>query len=332
VTEYPDPTTGVFGSRCGTPESPAFQGLEGINPIEAAWASSRVVARLNAALSAAVAAANARPGPHPVFHFVTGISSRFATHGYCTGGGSPALWTWPNPRYISTPIDSLTSQGDPISGTLHPNDLGQRAIGEALFDAMRFVAEPLQMRITPAASPVAGEPVALTVRVSTMRGTPVPGATVQVDGQTAGTTDQTGTLTRTWTFPTPGSAAVRLDHDPFPAAAALVYVQGRRYTVSATPSPVAVDKPITLSLRASDASGQLVAGTFTVISGAPTASIRSGASADLTLAMRFTYRWEEGPNGKPRKVQVPICPEITFQPDSPLFDPRDVSDVVNCSS
>ena len=116
-----------------------------------------------------------------------------------------------------------------------------------------------------------------------------------------------------------------------------MYVQGWQYTVSASPRPVPVPVPLpvdtadhSLSLRASDASGQLVAGTFAVISGAPTASIRSSATADVTLAMRSTHRWEEEPNGKPRRVKVPVCPEITFQPDSPLFDPRDVSEVVNC--
>jgi hypothetical protein len=105
-----------------------------------------------------------------------------------------------------------------------------------------------------------------------------------------------------------------------------MYVQGRH--VSASPVPV---DSRSLSLAAGErCGGQLVAVTFAVISGAPTASIRSSATADVTLAMRSTYRWEEGPNGKPRRVKVPICPEITFQPDSPLFDPRDVSDLVNC--
>jgi hypothetical protein len=138
VTEYPDPTTGVFGQICGSVLAPAFQGLETISPAEAAWASSRVVAGLNSTLATAVLAANARPGPHPVFRFVSGISARFAGHGYCTGGGSPAPWALPNPRFIATPVDSLTSQND-LGGVMHPNDLGQRAIGEALYEATRFL-------------------------------------------------------------------------------------------------------------------------------------------------------------------------------------------------
>jgi lysophospholipase L1-like esterase len=140
VTEYPDPTTGPLGIRCGSPLAPGFEGLDGIDESEAAWASSRVLTRLNATLAAAVAAADARPGPHPRFRFVTGISARFATHGYCTGGGSPAPWTWGTPRYINTVVDSQTSQGLlNANGTMHPNDLGQQAIGEALYDAMFFM-------------------------------------------------------------------------------------------------------------------------------------------------------------------------------------------------
>ena len=141
VTEYPDPTTGMLGIPCGDSLMPGFQGWEDISLGESVWASIRVIGRLNAALATAVAAANARPGPHPIFRFVTGISARFATHGFCTGGGSnspltPA--TWFHPRYINTPVDSFTSQGN-HKGSMHPNDLGQQAIGEALFDAMRFL-------------------------------------------------------------------------------------------------------------------------------------------------------------------------------------------------
>jgi PASTA domain len=64
--------------------------------------------------------------------------ARFASHGYCTGGGSPVPWAVPNPRFISTPVDSLTSQND-LGGVMHPNDLGQRAIGAALYEATRFL-------------------------------------------------------------------------------------------------------------------------------------------------------------------------------------------------
>jgi GDSL-like Lipase/Acylhydrolase family len=331
VTEYPDPTTGVFGSRCGTPESPAFQGLDLINPVEAGWASSRVVGRLNAALSAAVDAANARPGPHPVFHFVTGLSARFATHGYCTGGGSPAPWAWFNPRFVSTPVDSFTSQRD-VLGTMHPNDLGQRAIGEALVDAERFLADPLRVGIVPSGVPVVGAPVSLAITVTTSRGTPVPGAPVTIAGSPAGTTDQTGSLTATWTFPTAGAHTVSVDHDPYPVRNVPLDVVGKNYTVTANPDPVPVGRPVALTLRASDSSGGLLDGTFTLTSGSGTSSIRSGASETVTLSMRYRFEWEQGPGGKPVKVRVPVCPNIGFQPDLPVFDTRDVSGLVDCQS
>jgi lysophospholipase L1-like esterase len=329
VTEYPDPTTGVLGALCGTIGSPAFQGLEGISAAEATWASTRVVARLNATLSAAVNAANARPGPHPVFHFVTGISSRFASHGYCTGGGSPAPWAWFNPRFISTPVDSLTSQGD-IRGTMHPNDLGQQAIGEALAAAMDFLVRPLRVRVTPSAQPTVGSPVGLTIDVSTAHGTPVPGAPVAIDGMPAGRTDQSGRVTVTSTFTSAGSHTASVDHDPFPQASSGFAVTGNSYRVTANPTPIPVDRAITLSLTANDANNQLVAGTFTLVSGSGTSMIQSGASATVNLKMRYEVEWEEGPNGKPRRVRIPVCPEITFQPASNVFDPSDVSHLVNC--
>jgi hypothetical protein len=138
VTEYPDPTTSLFGLPCGNPLAPGFEGLEGISDVEATWASLRVVGRLNATVSAAVTAANNRPGAHPSFQFVTGVSARFAEHGYCNGFPSPNPVLWPNNRYINTPADSVAKQGDAL-GSMHPNDLGQREIAAALVDAMRYL-------------------------------------------------------------------------------------------------------------------------------------------------------------------------------------------------
>jgi serine/threonine-protein kinase len=63
---------------------------------------------------------------------VSAISSAFSGHGSCTGGGSPDLLTWGTPRYVSTPADSLTSQGD-INGSMHPNNLGQQAIADIIY-------------------------------------------------------------------------------------------------------------------------------------------------------------------------------------------------------
>jgi lysophospholipase L1-like esterase len=328
VTEYPDPTTGALDALCGTIGSPAFHGLEGISADEAAWASSRVVARLNATEKGAVDAANDRlPEPHPVFHFVTGISFRFAGHGYCTGGGSPAPWAWPNPRFIATPVDSLTRQGD-FNGTMHPNDLGQQAIGEVLAAAMSFLVKPLRLQVIPSATPVIGVPVQLTVQVSTAAGTPVPRADVRIDGTLAGTTDQKGKLTLTPTFTSAGDHTATVDQNPYPVVSTSFAVNS--YTVTSNPSPIPVNTAVTLSLQATDQSNHLVPGTFTLTSGTGTVSIRSGTSATVTLGMRYEHETELDDDGKPVTRRIPICPEIVFQPDNSVLEPRDVSDLDDC--
>ena len=91
--------------------------------------------RSYAALSAAVAAANAAPGPHPTWHFVSDIPGAFVGHGYCSGVGAPVYSWWAIPRYLNTPVDSVTAQGD-IMGTMHPNDLGYSEIGAILARAI----------------------------------------------------------------------------------------------------------------------------------------------------------------------------------------------------
>jgi hypothetical protein len=329
VTEYPDPTTGAGGARCGTFESPAFHGLNNISEGEAAWASSRVVDRLNATLKAAVETANKDLAePHPVFHFVTGISFRFFRHGYCTGGGSPAPWTWFNPRFIATPVDSFTRQGD-VNGTMHPNDLGQQAIGEVLAAAMSFLMKPLRLEVIPSATPVVGVPVQLTVQVFTAAGTPVPRADVRIDGTLAGTTDQKGKLTLTRTFTSAGDYTATVDHNPYPVATTSFAVNS--YTVTSDPSPIPVNRAVTLSLQATDQSNHLVPGTFTLTSGTGTVSIRSGTSATVTLGMRYEHETELDDDGKPVTRRIPICPEIVFQPDNSVLEPRDVSDLDDCS-
>jgi lysophospholipase L1-like esterase len=328
VTEYPDPTMSAL-AFCGNPVSPGFEGFDTIIEPEARWASGRVIARLNAALASAVAAANARPGPHPVFHFVRGIASRFATHGYCTGGGSPSPLVWFHPRFVATPIDSVTSQGD-VRGSMHPNDLGQRAIGEALFDAERFLADRLSVRVTPAATPVVGTAVGLTLTVTTSAGTAVPRAPVTIDGQPVGSTDQSGVLTLTHTFSTPGAHPIEVDQNPFPGTTVLLDVLGKHYTVSSDPAPIPVGRAVALTLRATDSAGGLLAGTFTLTSGSGTVQIASGSTQTVTLTMRYRYEWDIGPDDKPHRVRVPVCPEIGFNPTDQAFDAKDVSDLAAC--
>ena len=92
--------------------------FEDIDEMEAYWMSVSVVAPLNRILAAAVERAR---GAGPMWHFVSGISARFATHGYCTGSGSPESWSSSVPRYVVTP--RLTSG----SGGSTRCDASQRA-------------------------------------------------------------------------------------------------------------------------------------------------------------------------------------------------------------
>jgi hypothetical protein len=336
LTEYPDPTTGVGGMRCGNPLAPGFQGMDGVTEFEAAWASTRVVAPLNAALAAAVGRANARPGPHPVFHFVTGINTRFATHGYCTGGGGIHPWTWFHPRFVNTPVDSLVGQGDAM-GTMHPNDLGQLAIADALFDAMRFLLDPVRLSVSTSSTPIVGGPVGVTARVTTTAGTPVPRASIIIDGVTAGQTDQAGNFSTVWTFTAAGGRTVRASADPYFDATASVNVAGNQYTVSSNPSPVPLGTIGQLSLAAHNAStGQLVPGTFTVQSATGTFTVPSGgsvANVAVTASSRWVFECDTGPNDKPICIRYrqTICPTVTFQPALAAYTGRDVSSLVACT-
>lgn len=324
VTEYPDPTTGLLGLRCGNLLAPGFQGFDTITEAEAIWASTRVVARLNAALAAAVAAAEARPGPHPVFHFVTGISAAFASHGYCTGGGSPSPLfpaTWLNPRYVNTPLDSTSSQLD-VLGSMHPNDIGQQVIGEVLFETLRFLGDPLTLSATTSPNrAIVNAPAVITTTVRTSRGTPVPRAVVFVDGVQVGRTDQQGALTVSHVFTTQGRHLVTVDHDPYPAVSRGIDVLGAEYMVFADPSRIPMGVQVTVALRANDTAGGLIPGTFTLISGTGQRTLQSGQSATVRLTMRYVVEDKE---------KYPVCPEVLFEPSHPAYSPRDVSDLVDC--
>jgi hypothetical protein len=48
--------------------------------------------------------------------------------------------------------------------------------------------------------------------------------------------------------------------------------------------------------------------------------------------MGHTYQSEIGPNGKPIRVAVPVCPTLTFQPDLPVFQAGDFSPLLVCSN
>jgi hypothetical protein len=327
VTAYPDPTTALDGARCGIWTAPGFQGLDGVDANEAAFASASVVAPLNAALASMVSSANAAPGFHPVWHLVADIPARFATHGYCTGGGSPAPWQWPNPRYIATPVDSLTSQGD-VFGTMHPNDLGQQQIGAALFEAERFLADNLYVSVTAGSTPRLSTPVDLTISARTARGTPAVRASVVIDGQLRGITDQDGRL---WlpamTFSSVGDHTVTVDLDPYPVASRVLRVAGYTYTISSNLRPIPYNKSVALLLTATDdTTGAVVPGTFT-ITGATAVTLTSGAGASVTVKPRYESYYDPDLG---RVVREVICPSLVFTPADTAHYTAGGADLFDC--
>jgi lysophospholipase L1-like esterase len=342
VTEYPDPTTGLDGALCGTWGNPGFEGFEFIRDNEAAFASASLVMPLNDALANAVATADAASGPHAEWHFVSGIVRRFATHGYCTGGGSPSLnpLVWNNPRFINTPIDSLspTSQGD-IFGSMHPNPDGQHAIGDALFDAMAFLAGPVAVGVSSSpAKPVAGLPATLTVQANDGAGTPVPGASVVIDGQVVGTTNASGTFTGSHVFATRGAHIVVVSTtttaDSYADGSAGITVAGQDYTVTPSPAPIPLDTTIAqLSVSTTDANGAQVPGVFTLVDG-----LRAPNGVSILGTRTRTFRngdvntgWKVHPiliRGYPEPEMA--CPTLTFRPDSQMFVNKDVSSLIDC--
>ncbi|HEY6310969.1 MAG TPA: hypothetical protein VIY52_09200 [Streptosporangiaceae bacterium] len=337
LTAYPDPTTGPNGIRCGAPGPyPGFEGFDFITQPDAQWASTSVIAPLNSELQNAVDEANQQSGSHPAWHFVAGIASAFYTHGFCTGGGSPNLTTWLNPRYVDTPIDSSTSQGD-VLGTLHPNDLGQQVIANVMYDD--YVDSPLMSASVSAPSTlIAGSPQSFSVQALTFANAPVANAAILVDGNLVGHTDSNGNLDVSYTFATTGDHTITAQAVGYPDAQAVINVQVRPYGATSNPSPIPLSSVPSLTLTATDSgTGQLVAGTFTLKTGAGTTTLRSGATAsNVPVTIRgYTYVDETipGPDGKPItiKVKVRVCPELTFQPDSSLYAPQNFSSLIACT-
>jgi hypothetical protein len=332
VTEYPDPTTGPDG-RCGFGgPDPGFDGFDLITEPEAQWASASIVTPLNAALASAVNMANSAPGRHAAWHFVSGMSAAFAGHGFCTGPGSNNQ-TAGVPRYFNTPTDSLLSQGN-LAGSMHPNDLGQQVMANVMYQEYRSTPL-LSASVTDSAPPVAGTLANLTVQSLSFIGSPVPGATVVVDGNNVGTTDSTGTLSFNYTFPTSGWHNITVQKPGLPNGQSDIRVQSAAYTASSNPSPVPLNSVIpSLALTATDTdNGQLVAGTFTLNSGTGTVAVPSGGSAANVKVTILGYKTvtEVGPTGKPITIKVPICPTLKFQPSSPAYAPKDFSSLLACT-
>jgi hypothetical protein len=341
VTEYPDPTTGPLansedpGGYCGVPgPDPSFEGFDLITQPEAQWASVAIISELNRQLANMVIRANEAAGPHPKWFFVSGIASAFAGHGYCTGGLSPNPATWLTPRYINTPIDSQSSQ-DNILGSMHPNDLGQQVMAGVMYSAYTSV-QVMSAQVSESSMPVAQALSSFSVTALTFTGKPVAGASVYADGYLLpGQTGSDGVLNASYAFPAAGPDMLTVQAPGYPAAHAEIVVAPRPVTATANPSPVPANTVVpSVSLTATDGlTGQLVAGTFTLTSGAGTWTVRSGASAtnvDVTI-LGWQTEGVPGPNGKPIQIKVPICPTLKFQPDnSSLYAPQAFSGLLTC--
>ena len=323
LTEYPDPTTGPGGGLCGTAADPAFSVPEDfITSSDAAWASGSVVTPLDNALKAAASYANTLPGNHAVWRYVSGISSAFNTHGYCNQSD----------RYVNTLGDSIAEQGNQ-DGTMHPNDAGQQAIADVLYND--YVTGNVMSASVSPASAVAGSPSTFTVQALSFAGTPVANAAVLADGNLVGHTASNGVLTVSgYEFPTAGNHTIVTQEAGWASAQAIVTVQPRSYGATSSPSPIPVGSSIpALTLTATDnATSQTVPGTFTLTSGSGTLTVRSGATANnVTVTMRHKTETIIGPTGKPITVTVPVCPALTFKPDSAAYTGQDFSSLIKCT-
>ena len=237
LTEYPDPTTGPIDAQgdnnlCGSPADPPFSVPETfISADDAFWASGTVIQGLNLALQAAVSMGNNQSGTHPVWHYVSGISNAFYTHGYCNPG------TGSSGRFINTLEDSVASQGDQ-NGTMHPNDAGQQAIANIIYND--YVTGNVMSASVSPASAVAGSPSTFTVQALSFAGIPVANAAVLADGTLVGHTGSNGVLTVSYAFPTAGNHTIVTQEAGWASAQAIVTVQPRSYGATSSPSPIPV--------------------------------------------------------------------------------------------
>ena len=337
LTEYPDPTTGPVDAAgdnnlCGSPADPPFSFPESdISADDAYWASNSVIQQLNAALQGAVSMGNSQSGTHAVWHYVSGISSAFYTHGYCNPN------TGPNGRFVNTLTDSVTTENLSQTGTMHPNDEGQHAIASILYND--YVTGNVMSASASTSPPaVAGTPTNLTVQALNFAGTPVANAAVLVDGTQVGYINSAGSLVvSNYEFPTAGNHTIVVQENGWASGRAVVAVQPRPYTAASSPSPIPVKTLIpALTLTATDTvTGQAVPGTFTFAApGVPgTQSVRAGATAsNVTVGMGHTTKTIIGPTGKPITITVPACPTLTFQPDSAAYASQDFTKLINCST
>jgi hypothetical protein len=336
LTEYPDPTTGLDGRRCGSFLAPGFDGFDGISEAEATWASDTVLATLNNDLAQAVLAGNSlvTAQPHAVWHLDTSTASAFNDHGYCTGPGTDSLdpSTAGNPRYVNTLYDSFAVEGTQ-TGAMHGNEAGQEALAVGYENGWSFLFGPQKLQVSASPAPVLNQPTTLTITDRTFDQEPIVGASILIDGVAAGTTNQFGVLVVSHTFSTAGYHPVTAQADPYADGTVNVAVPGVAYQVTASPSPVPVDKVIPqLTLTAAQSiSGGQVSGTFTLTGANGTTTLRSGTAASNVRVNPWTETVTIiGGTGKPISSTETLCPTLTFQPDQAIYVGGTFSTLLAC--
>jgi len=137
ITEYPDLVRDEDGDPCdGRPKTDPLRLIKGD---EAEWASEDVIGELNRKVKKAA--------DWYGWIYVTGISDRFRTHGYCTGDDERWVRTFRDARQTQgtdgkcdlAAFKSVAGIRDCIvsSGTFHPNEKGHQAYSLAIIEALR---------------------------------------------------------------------------------------------------------------------------------------------------------------------------------------------------
>jgi hypothetical protein len=127
IVDYFDPTRNSYGEFCGHIGLPNPLGFLQIDESEANWASTKLLAPLNAEIHEA--AQNAGWGE------VTGVAEAFKTHGYCAKDPwvrhfSHSFFTQKGTRFFSR-----------LAGMLHPNEEGHKAEAAMIDRALDRVLE-----------------------------------------------------------------------------------------------------------------------------------------------------------------------------------------------
>jgi hypothetical protein len=129
LTEYADPTGDRWGHTAAQILGDIFPGIR-VDQSKLEWARTEVLGPLNAAVARAAAVHD--------WNYVGEIAEDFRRHGYAADDPYTAHPEADHIRWIRTYGESTAMQGD-ISGTLHPNEFGHRAIARRLVTALEQI-------------------------------------------------------------------------------------------------------------------------------------------------------------------------------------------------